>query len=358
MKFSIAVRLLYNSGVPRIAIEEARNLNVPLYIYRDASGIYDLSNITYKILRKKNEKSIFTPIFTFITSLYASNRGKDATVDLDLIIKAAKIIKGPALFHDQFAGITGYIRKLYYGEDYALYIHETALPLKEFKRLFTNFVEKQVLKKSKVIITNSEKNRKILKDYGFNAKVVVPGCYPAPILPNERERIILAVATWDPSRKLEWYGKVARALSTKAKIIIAGTWTREDTKREFIKKFGNHVKIIENLTDDELRLLYLKASVLIRFGFSNERGPGMGVIEALCNGTPVVVEEELGSSDLITDGVEGYRVKDVEDAIQKVEIILENPLYYSKNAWSKGKELSWLNHAKKLKEILEEKFDI
>ncbi len=163
MKFSIAVRLLYNSGVPRIAIEEARNLNVPLYIYRDASGIYDLSNITYKILRKKNEKSIFTPIFTFITSLYASNRGKDATVDLDLIIKAAKIIKGPALFHDQFAGITGYIRKLYYGEDYALYIHETALPLKEFKRLFTNFVEKQVLKKSKVIITNSEKIGKYLK---------------------------------------------------------------------------------------------------------------------------------------------------------------------------------------------------
>ncbi|ACP37805.1 hypothetical protein [Saccharolobus islandicus] len=45
-------------------------------------------------------------IFKVLTSIYASHRGEEATVDLDRIIKASDIIKGPALFHDQFAGIT------------------------------------------------------------------------------------------------------------------------------------------------------------------------------------------------------------------------------------------------------------
>jgi len=54
---NIAVRLLWNSAVPKIAIEEARNTGWKLYIYRDAGGNYDLSNVDYAILRQKTKRA-------------------------------------------------------------------------------------------------------------------------------------------------------------------------------------------------------------------------------------------------------------------------------------------------------------
>jgi hypothetical protein len=55
---NIAVRLLWNSAVPKIAIEEARNTGWKLYIYRGAGGNYDLSNVDYAILRQKKPKEL------------------------------------------------------------------------------------------------------------------------------------------------------------------------------------------------------------------------------------------------------------------------------------------------------------
>lgn len=146
---NIAVRLLWNSAVPKMAIEEARYTKSKLFIYRDAGGNYDLKGIEYEILRKNGEKGFLTPLFTYLTSLYASHRGKDATIDLDLILKAIRKIKGFTLFHDQFAGITGYLRKIFYDEDYAIYLHETSLTIGGLKYLLPREMERKILNHSK-----------------------------------------------------------------------------------------------------------------------------------------------------------------------------------------------------------------
>ncbi|BFI73745.1 glycosyl transferase [Nanoarchaeota archaeon] len=346
---NIAVRLLWNSGVPKVAVEEARLTRYKLYIYRDAGRNYDLSNINYEILRKRNEKSIFTPIFSFLTSLYAKHRGKDATIDIDLIIKAAKIIKGFTLFHDQFAGITGYIRKKLYKEKYAIYLHETSLT-NNIKYFLVKNIEKKVLDNAEFIVTNSYWNKNILKEFGYESEVIYPGCYPVEKLDYEREKIVLAVSTWDSGRKPELYGEIAKRID--AKFILAGHWAREDTKNEFIRKYGKYVEVTGKISEEELNKLYDKASVLIRFGF-NERGPGMGVIEALGHGLPVIVNNGLGSKELIKDGYNGYIINDIDEAVEKINKILDNPKKYIENAYNTGKELSWYNHAKKLKELME-----
>ncbi|MBP1356956.1 MAG: glycosyltransferase family 4 protein [Sulfolobus sp.] len=348
---NIAVRLLWNSGVPRVAVEEARVTKAFLYIYRDAGGNYDLSNINYKILRKREEKGLLTPLFTFLTSLYAKHRGVDATVDLDLIIKAVRIIKGFTLFHDQFAGITGYLRKIMYGEDYAVYLHETSLPIKGLKYSFIREMERKVLGNARVVITNSQWNKSVLEEYGFSAEVVYPGCYPVEKINEKKdERIVLAVSTWDSGRKPEIYGEIAKRV--RGKFIMAGSWTREDTMKEFISKYGKYVEVTGRVSDEELNRLYNRASVLVRFGF-NERGPGMGVLEAMCHGVPVVVNEQLGGKELVTQGVNGYIVRDISEAVDRINEIFEDQYKFSREAWETGKRLSWRNHGEKLKEIIE-----
>lgn len=57
---NIAVRLLWNSGVPRMAVEEARHTGWKLVVYRDAGGNYDLSGVDYTILRRKVRKEVYS----------------------------------------------------------------------------------------------------------------------------------------------------------------------------------------------------------------------------------------------------------------------------------------------------------
>ena len=164
--------------------------------------------------------------------MYAPHRGKDATIDLDIILKAAQIIKGFTLFHDQFAGLTGYIRKILFNEECAVYIHETGLTAKGAKHFLPKKMEEKVLKKSKVILTNSYWNREVLKEKGYESEVLYPGCYPVNKLSEGRERLVLAVSTWDSGRYPELYGEVAKHV--KGKFIMAGHWARKDTMDEFI----------------------------------------------------------------------------------------------------------------------------
>ncbi|AAK41978.1 glycosyltransferase family 4 protein [Saccharolobus solfataricus] len=345
----IVLRILWTGGVTRVALEEARNIpGSKLIVYRRARTYYDLSNVNLQVLFEGKSKAIYR----FITSIYAGHRGDEATVDLDRIIKARDLIKGPALFHDQFSGLTGYLRWRKYKEDYGVYIHETSLDSRSVKWFLPRYLEKIVLSHSRVIITNSRWNAEILSSHGFKAEVVYPGCYPKERINLDRERIVLAVSLWDEGRRPEIYGEIAKRI--KGKLIMAGSWARKDTLEEFKRKYGD-VIVTGPLKEEELQNLYNRASVLIRFGF-NEKGPGMGVLEAMSYGLPIIVNDGLGSKELIKDN--GYVVKDWGEAVDRINEILEDEKLrkeMSIRSWEIAKELSWKNHAMRIKELMEEK---
>ena len=150
---NIVLRILWTGGVTRVALEEARNIpGSKLIAYRRARTNYDLSNVDLQVLFEGDKPN---PLFKLITSIYAGHRGSEATVDLDRIIKARDLIKGLSLFHDQFAGLTGYLRWRKYGEGYAVYIHETSLDNEGVKGALPKLLEREVLKYSKLILTSS-----------------------------------------------------------------------------------------------------------------------------------------------------------------------------------------------------------
>ncbi len=217
---TVVDRVLWNGGVARMAVEEARRLG-KLFVLRESFHDYNLNDIEVKIIRKGHSR--LTPLFWWITSLYAKNRGKEATVDLDLILTKWRVIEPPALYHDQFAGIMGYLNKIFRGQDYALYIHETNLRLDGVKWFLPKILDKEVVSKAKVVFTNSKYNQHVLKEHGFSSVVVYPGCYPIEQLGNDRYPIVLAVSMWDQWRKPWWYGEVAKRLR-KGKLIMAGSW--------------------------------------------------------------------------------------------------------------------------------------
>ncbi|BFH72180.1 glycosyltransferase family 4 protein [Sulfurisphaera javensis] len=342
---NIVLRILWKGGVTRVALEEAKLIPAKLIVYRREKTNYDLSNVDLQVLFEGKPKWIYT----FLTSIYAKQRGSEATVDLDRIINAKDLIKGPSLFHDQFAGLTGYLRKKSYGEDYAVYIHETSLDNQGVKWTFPKMLEKKILKESKIIITNSYWNKKIMEEHGFSSEVVYPGCYPKDKINVERENIVLTVSLWDKGRKPEIYGEIAKRI--KGKIIMAGSWVDDTLMNEFKRKYPE-VMVTGPLPEGDLQKLYDRASVFIRFGY-HEKGPGLGVLEAMASGMPVIVNDGLGSKELIKDN--GFVVKDWTEAVDKINEILNDDNLrreFSKNSWEIAKSLHWKNHAEKVKELM------
>ena len=352
MSFTIVLRVLWNGGVARIAVEESRVTKAKLFVLRESFNNYNLNGIDVVYLRRIGESGILTPLFRFITNLYAKQRGNEATVDLDLILKAVRLVKGRALYHDQFAGISGYLRKEFYGEDYAVYLHETSLPLKGAKYFFPKLMERKVLQKAKVVMTNSKWNAETLSQFGIKAEVLYPGCYPDDKLNLERDKVVLAVSMWDSGRRPELYGEIAKRI--KGKLIMAGSWARSDTMEEFKRRYPE-VIVTGRVTDEELTGLYRRASVFIRFGF-NERGPGMGVLEALSHGTPVIVNDGLGGKEFVRNYENGFVVKDVDEAVDRINEILSDDSTLKKmsvNAWETSKMFSWQKHGERLMELME-----
>ena len=77
MKIAVIVRILWSAGTQKFAIEEAKALSAfdhyvdLIFIRRGKNGhVYDdlLKDINYIVLYESN-KSIFIPVFDFITSI-------------------------------------------------------------------------------------------------------------------------------------------------------------------------------------------------------------------------------------------------------------------------------------------------
>jgi len=356
---SIVLRVLWNGGVTRIAVEEARRIHSKLLVLRESKNDYDLGEVNFEVMRKYGERSSFTPLLTYLTALYAKDRGTEATVDLDLILKAIKRIKPPALYHDQFSGIIGYIRKKLYGEDYFVYIHETSIDKNITKhsskwKIATHMIDIPVIKNAKMIFTNSKWNQEVIKKYNLNTVVAYPGCYPKEKINENKGKIVLAVSMWDRGRRPEQYGEIARRLKN-GKVVIAGSWADEMYMREFMRSYPAAL-VTGRISEAKLHELYDTASVILRFGFKEERGPGLGVLEGMANGLIPIVDNDLGAKEFILNDLNGYVVNDWEEALERIELLFSNGgkrKDMARNAWLKSKELTWDNHAKVIKDHLE-----
>ena len=347
-----------------MVIEEARRLPARLVVYRESPDrqIYPLAEEEVAYLRRARESSRWTPLLTRATLIFNPDRGSDATVDLDLILRAAGQLTGPVLYHDQFAGLTGLLRRWRSGEEYAVYVHETALGdqrgvmdltlrIPRLAMLLRSY-DREIVRSARTVLTNSQRNQRILQDSAADVRVIYPGCDPLERLPAERQRYALAVAVWERTKRPEVYAELARRSGVK--IVMAGMWGRPEELESFRRRYGEVVQATGKVPEPELDRLSRSASLYVRFGFG-ERGPGQGGIQALAYGLPVMTNSTLAVSEIIESGTDGYVVADVEAGARKLAEFFESSQrmrQMSEAAWAKRRQFSWEEHARQVREAL------
>jgi glycosyltransferase involved in cell wall biosynthesis len=335
------VRVLWAGGAQKIAIKEASELKeeghkVKLIFLRKArSGdVYSelLKDLDFIVLNDSNKNtSVFTPLYEFISAFFShtlfSNREyrKDGRVDFDLLRKVPKIIMDgnydKIICHDEYAGIVGYYCWKKTGVPYYVYLHESlahdhpiiGYPI--YKYLLS------ILRNASRLFSVSEKiaNDSNLR-FGLNVVANFPGFEKYPIVPTEsRERTIVSIlAIGDQpldvvkthyARNPVYLLSLESWLRTYNAICVGASKNTENTDSiiQYFKENKSKVKIIVNLPEKEKMDLLSKSRFLIRFGY-REFGVGTSIIEAISCGIPVIMNSDIGTSDIVRKWRAGFVV--------------------------------------------------
>ena len=371
MRICIIVRILWPGGVQRIAFAEAEGLKnlgneVDLIFIRSTKKyIYD-SNVNYNVIYgDKISNRLLGRIFKKITLHYLPQRGEDSSVDIDLIYKTEHSIKKKydiIYYFDEFSAFFQKHNKKKFGNKSVVLIHEVAA---QDKSKLLRFVQWFSMKNADIVLTNSEENLIYLKELRINNSFkIYPGLVPHADLPSfeNKEDIALSVTMWDYGRKPEVLLEIARFMKY-GKMLIVGSWT-DNKYMEKIRESIEKSKLMDKITvtgpinENDLINLYKRAKVSIRFGF-DEKGPGMGSLESISWGLPIIINQGIGIKEVIKDGINGYIVN--EKYPQQIANLICD-LFKDQNKWSfisnqnliLQNELSWDKHCQKLNSVFKQ----
>jgi len=256
------------------------------------------------------------------------------------------------------------------------------IPLKYKERRFLEFIlckflYKNVLEKSKKIITLSEYSKKDIVEYFKIDPQKIKVIYGAvdkrfKIIESKRklERIqkkynlprkfVLTVNFAHPRKNtknlLEAYSKFFKMINVPLVIIGEKEWGYERVINLWKKlKLGEKVRFIFSVPDEDLVAIYNLAEVFIYPSFYE--GFGLPVIEAMACGCPVITSNlsslpEVGGKAAFY--VNPYSVKDIAGALEKV---LRNKNLRKKmirEGRKQAKRFSWENSVKELLKIFKE----
>jgi glycosyltransferase involved in cell wall biosynthesis len=310
------LRILWTGGAQKIAIYEYKWLKrlgyEPKLIFLRGGRIIEfeelLRDVDYEIIRTGN-LGLLTPLYSWITHLFARERGPESTVDLDLIRKIPQIAKKEEadylVCHDQFTGLGGYYAKQKLKIPYSVFIHEklTDYHVPLLGRIWENYERRVLLNANKVFAVTYKVANSIVKRHGIEAEVNYPGMDEVGFTPySKKENILISVAHWDFGRRPEAYVDLMEEIKG-YKLLLVGNWRLKKAKELVVKKvvkkgLTDIVEFIEGVPESKLIKLYQRSKFVMRFGFG-EYGPSMAVIEAIQNTVPVIINDELGGSEII-----------------------------------------------------------
>lgn len=369
MKIAIMVRVLWPGGVQRIAIHEAEGLlefghNVDLIFVRDTGRFHYSTKVPFRVLNGPNVKNrLAGKLLRWITSIYSPERGADATIDLDLIRKSEKILENKydfVYYFDEFSAFFSKRSKKKYGHKVIVLIHESYTSGGPFLQ---KYIQKRALKQADLVLTNTESNLLQLKDQGHsNVHEIYPGLSIQTCIPSFRERTDLAISVtmWDYGRKPEVFLEIARKLKF-GRIALLGDWTDYDYMNSIKrlvedKNLNDKIEIKGPVDEDTLMSYYKEAKVALRFGY-NERGPGMGSLEAISWGIPLIINNEIGAKEVLEEGQSGHIVDENDPSIvaSKIERLFSDEKKWNQmsgKALEMNHSLSWDAHNKKLNGLI------
>jgi glycosyltransferase involved in cell wall biosynthesis len=242
---------------------------------------------------------------------------------------------------------------------------EFTLPGNIFQILFRSASLKKTfamrwLRDVDVILLNSRRAQQILtKELGLDSRVLHPtiASFANEVPTSHREKFFLSVGRigFHPTYKI-----VLNILKRipEMEMVIAGSWSH--STKNIVEMFSSdleikhRVNVIVNPTDEELARLYRSARAFLYPGIENF---GLGALEAVSYGCPIVVCRESGICDLFDQSVVMPAQDDTESFVKLVLHLLEDEQY----AITEGlrvreilKSYGSSYHMEKLREIVEQ----
>lgn len=317
MKIVILVRILWTAGAPKKAIREAIELQsmghharvVFLRASSRISGYEDLlSEVDWSLMANQNN-SWLVPVYDWLTSLFAPDRKGDGRLDVNLLRKFPRFVEAfqPDLIvcHDQYAGLAGYYAWRRSGTPYVVLLHERVDWRKRGPlEAIIDIVERRTLLHSTRILASTEKIAETArKKHGLGVEANYQGFDLSKFTSyGEKTNSLLAVSTWDRGRQPERYLDAVSELPVYT-LRMVGNWRSEAELRRFESEviqrgLTERVQILRGLAEARLNALYDSSKFVIRFGFG-EYGESHAVFEGLQRGTPVIINADLGTAEIV-----------------------------------------------------------
>ncbi len=145
---------------------------------------------------------------------------------------------------------------------------------------------------SKIII-----NPLAVGDYWFKGNPIIK-------VKNDRPRIIFAGGV-GIRKGVPWLLRAFHKLSKKADLYLYG-YVEKSFESTLHKLAGSAVKVCGPISAKNLAIEYRKADIFCLP--SIEEGFGLSVLQAMASGLPVVITENVGASDIIKNGLDGFIV--------------------------------------------------
>lgn len=365
MKISIIVRILWSSGAPKIAINEAIALkqkghDIDLVFLRRGITwkVYQplLSEINYRVI-SDGKPSLFSSINSFITGLFMPDRKGEGRLDYDLLRKLPKIVSDfnpdKIICHDEWTGIGGLITLKKKGIPYEVFLHERLgqLDVPVLGKFAEWYRSKVLLNASRIYSISNKISYDTYQKMKINTIENPPG-FEHLNNPNVRRRNrIVSISMWDEGRNPFFFIELEKLLDD-FEIVILGNWRTSEFYNKFVKTLpiNSRINVMTNVSENEKGKLIMESKFLVRFGY-DEMGPAIGVIESISYGTPVIINSELGTSDIIKKYNVGYVLDDPDPRIVAKSILgtstdkyseMLNNIMILQNSWT------WQDHAEKL----------
>ncbi|MGI0132120.1 MAG: glycosyltransferase [Thermoplasmata archaeon] len=369
MRVTILLRICWTGGAQKIAINQALALqdlghSVRLLFLRegDSKGYSELLEPLNVEMFRCRRNRVEQAIYDVLTHLFAPDRGRESTIDLDLMRLCTRSLERnpPDLLicHDQFSALAGMYANLRLAIPFSVYLHERpdnfALP---FLSNIVLAVQKIALSRARAIYGVTDQVTKQASDvYGMPVRTLSPGLRDHEGPPYlSREKQIIAVSMWDAGRKPLIYLDILDRLPG-YKLCMAGNWRIPSLRLEFesaTRRRGlvDRVSIRTALSEEDLIAEYRRSRFAIRLGFG-EFGPGLAALEAVETQTPPVVNNGIGAARLLNESGAGIVVEgeDVNEIAKRIRLADNESAYVGFQAAERGliSRFSWTAHAKEL----------
>jgi glycosyltransferase involved in cell wall biosynthesis len=349
MKIAILVRILWSAGTQKFAIEQARALanygcDVEIIFLRRAKNgdVYDdlLNGVNYRVLTDKNNSSLAS-LYDYITGIFMETRKGEGRVDYNLLRRFPNYAKNKydlIICQDQWAGLSGYYTWKRFRIPYIVILHERVnnFPwIRGFKRILVRvalYYQRKILQNAKGVFSLTKKVADNAISFYSRDDLHVIDNFPGLELRNfvdyyEKSNTIVLLSYWNEVKVPEMYFDLFKTLEN-YKFLMLGNWISESYRDQYVSKIrkmgiSDRVILKSGLSEDEKNELISRSKFCVRFGMG-EYGPGIGSIEALALGVPLIINRELG----IADQIEGYQlgliVNDVCDVGSVVRFVEEH----------------------------------